>query len=81
MGLPFLRIYGDSTVIINWENKRDSLTSLELNHWCDNTRILMDGFARLDIRHVYWEHNQSADSLSKDALDLTPSILCFSKFL
>ena len=52
MGLPFLHIYGDSTVIINWANKRASLSSLELNHWCDNTRTLMEGFVWLDIRHV-----------------------------
>ena len=41
----------------------------------------MDGFDWLDIRHVYQEHNQSADGLSKDALVLTPRILSFSKIM
>ena len=80
-GPPLLHIYGDSSVIINWANNKASLTSLELNDWCDNTRTLMDGFAWLDIRHVYWEHNESENSLSKDALNLTPGILCFSEVL
>ena len=41
----------------------------------------MDGFDWLDIRHVYQEHNQSVDGLSKDALVLTPGILSFSEIM
>ena len=41
----------------------------------------MDGFVWLDIHHVYREHNQSADSLSREALNLSPGILCFSESL
>ena len=79
MGLPFLRIYDDSSFIINWANNKASLTSLELNHWCDNTMTLMNGFSWMDIRHVYQEHNHIADILSKYSLILTPGLLCFSE--
>ena len=81
LGLPYLHIYGDSSVIINWANNRASLSSIELTHWCDNIRTLMDGFVWLDICHIYWEHNQSADGLSKDSLVLTPGILSFFEIM
>ena len=68
-------------VIINWENHKASLSSLELTHWCDNIRSLIRGFFWLDIRHVYKEHNQSADSLSKDALALAPGVLHFTEVI
>ena len=41
----------------------------------------MDGFVWLDIRHVYQEQDKSADTLSKEALNLSPRILCFSESL
>ena len=55
MGLPSLHIFGDSSVIINWENNKASLSSLELDHWCENIRHMIDSFLCLDIRHVYRE--------------------------
>ena len=39
----------------------------------------MDSFTLLDIWHVYQEHNQSVDSLSKDVFLLAPRNLCFSE--
>ena len=55
MGIPINHIYGDSSVIINWENKKAVLSSIELNHWCENTRSLLMDFDSLGICHVYRE--------------------------
>ena len=35
-GLPSLHIHGDSSVIINWFNRRSSISSLALDGWCHN---------------------------------------------
>ena len=68
-------------MIINWAKDKASLTSLELIHWCENVRILFRGFSWLDFRHVYREHNQSANNLSKDALALAPGVLHFTEVI
>ena len=81
MGLPYSHVFVDSLVIINWENKKASLASLEMVHWCDHIRSLMSGFTWLNMRHVYREHNQSADSLSKEALLLSLGLLSFSEIM
>ena len=38
-------------------------------------------FSCLDIRHIYREHDQRANGLSKEALVLAPSVGKFSEFL
>ena len=80
LGMPLKHIYGDSYVIINWENNRADLSSIELSHWCEYTKLLILGFDGLNISHVYREHNQRADSFSKDTLVLAPGLCIFSKF-
>ena len=37
MGIPCLNIFGDSTVIINWEKLHASLDPPDLSHWCMDT--------------------------------------------
>ena len=80
MGIPLSHIYGDSTVIINWAKGSTDLSPPELFHWCGNTRKLLHCFPDLSLRHIYHEHNQIADRLSKTALSLSPGSGCFSKF-
>ena len=72
MGLPKLKIFGDSTVIINWEKGTASLTPPELIHWCRDIRKDGSCFLELSFFHVYREHNQTANCLSKKALSLAP---------
>ena len=65
MGIPKLRIFGDSLVIINWEKGTASLSPPELYHWCRDTRKLCSCFLELYFCHIYREFNQLADCLSK----------------
>ena len=74
MGIPLQTIYGDSLVIINWANRISSLDSPFLYHWCKDIRSLLQHFSSLTLNHIYQEHNQQADSLSKYALELDPGI-------
>ena len=81
LGIPLLTIFGDSLVIINWENRIASLDSPSLDHWCKDIRSLMNILSRLTIKHIYREHNQQDDGLSKKALVLDPSFGFFTEFL
>ena len=79
-GLPSLHIHGDSSVIINWFNRRSSLSSLALDGWCHNIWDLESCFIQLDVVHIYKEYNEMANGLSKEALSMASGLLQFSKF-
>ena len=81
MGIPCLNIFGDSTVIVNWENGNVSLNPPDLSHWCMDTRSLITSFLHLSFSHTYREHNQLADRLSKSALSLALGCGDFPEFL
>ena len=80
LGLPTLQIFGDSSVIINWTLGKASLSCLSLDYWCVAIRHMMPLFLRLDMQHIYREHNQCVDSLSKEALFLAPGLCYISDF-
>ena len=86
--LLFLRLwgslcnpYGDSLIIVNWANRISALNSPFLYHWRKDIRSHILHFPSLTINHIYQEHNQQADSLSKNALDLDPGFGIFSEHL
>ena len=81
LGIPLLTIFGDSLVIINWANKNASLDSPCLGHWCKDIRSLMYKFSWLTIKHIYREHNQQPDCLSKKDLVLDPGFRFFTEYL
>ena len=68
MGIPLLSIYGDSLVIISWATSKISLNLPQLKHWGDDDRDHLQKSPELIVKHVYREHNQIADILSKNAL-------------
>ena len=41
---------------------------------------MMPLFLRLHMQHIYREHNQCVDGLSKEALNLAPGLCYISKF-
>lgn len=58
LGLLFLHIFGDSSVIINWAIGKAALACLALDNWCEAIRQMMPNFLSVDLQHVYREHNQ-----------------------
>ena len=80
MGIPTLKVFGDSLVIINWAKCTATLSPPELHHWCRETRKLCSRFLELSFCHIYREHNQQADRLSKTALSLALGFGSYSEF-
>ena len=68
IGLPYLHIFGDSSMIINWARDESTLSMVNLEAWCINTRTLISLFTFVDFSHVFREHNKRADTLSKEGL-------------
>ena len=81
-GIPSLHVYGDSSVVINWARAKakSSLSPPKLLYWCRETRKLCTHFLALSFDHIYSEHNQEADRLSKTALSLAPGIGTYHEF-
>ena len=79
IGLPFLHIFGDFVVVINWENNKSVLSALNLVYWCTNISKLKDTFLFLVFQHVYREHNVRADCLSKEALSMASGLFNFTE--
>ena len=81
LGIPLLSVYGDSQVIISWVNRKASLNAPLLSHWCDDILSLLQLVPLVTINHIYREHNQQADILSKQALMLPHGHRTFFKYL
>ena len=79
-GIPLLHVFGDSSVIINWAKGSTALSPPDLFHWCGETRKLFTWFLDLSFSHIYCEHNQIADRLSKTALSMSPGFGYFYEF-
>ena len=79
IGLPYLHIFGDSSVIINWEKDESTLAIVNLEAWCVNTRKLMSLFTFVDFSNVYREHNKRVDTLSKEGLYMDSCHLSFTE--
>ena len=80
IGFPYLHIFGDSSMIINWARDESTLSIVNLEAWCNNTKKLISSFTSVDFSHVYREYNMRADSLSKDGLLMAPSHLSFMEY-
>ena len=80
MGIPTLKVFGDSSVIINWAKGTATLSPPELHHWCRETRKLCSCFLELSFCHIYRELNQQADRISKTAISLAPGFGSYSEF-
>ena len=78
IGLPYLYVFGNSSVIINWEKEESTLAIMNLEAWCNNTKKIFSSFTFMDFSIVYREYNMSADTLSKEGLHMTSGHLTFT---
>ena len=79
IGLPYLHIFGDSSVIINWEKRESTLHVVDLEAWCYNTRLLIPSFTWVDFSHVYREHNKREYIFSMEGLCMAPGHLLLTE--
>lgn len=78
LGLKHLQVLRDSQVIINWALGKAQVKSLELNHWLENIKNMMNEFTWLSFNHVCRELNKEAYCLSKLDLGVMDGRIQFS---
>ena len=49
IGLPELHVYGDSNVIINWENSISRLSVLDMEHWYASITVIKNSFLSINF--------------------------------
>ena len=81
MGLPGISVYGDSLMVIDWVKGRTKLKVLNLEHWCKRINDMVHDFISFSCQHIYREHNQMADRLSKEALILTAGSFIVQEYM
>jgi ribonuclease HI len=65
LGIKRLLVYGDSAVVINQVNKDWDCTKNNMDAYCAEVRKLEKNFQGLEILHVLWDSNITADVLTK----------------
>ena len=68
-GLEEIHVLGDSQVIIDWVMEKSQVLSLELFHWLNDSRRMMNEFNSLSFNHIFCEMNFESNALSKTTLD------------
>lgn len=53
--IPSVQNFGDSKIIVDWENGHYVLQVASLDHWCNNILELMESFNTILIKHIYHE--------------------------
>ena len=56
-----------------------TLSSLDLDGWCDNIMELKALFHTLYFHHVFREHNKRANNISKEVLHMAVGLLSFTE--
>ena len=70
-GVKDLHVAGDSQVIIHLALEKAKVRPLELFHWLNDSRRLLEEFNCCSLYHIYREQNVDADALSKTSLGET----------
>ena len=81
MGIPQLKVFGDSNIIIEWINGVSNLQVLEMDYWCTRIKALKHSFPCIECHHIYREHNVIVDGLSKEALQITMGHISLTEFM
>ena len=70
-----IQIYGDSKVVVDWANEKNTIRAPHLQHFLAEIQTLKNSFRRISFGHVYRELNMEVDTLSKQALAYQPSLM------
>jgi ribonuclease HI len=65
-----IQLFGDSLLVINWIRKSQRCHNIILCPLLEEVFRILASFDNYSFHHVYREHNQEADSLSKEGLQM-----------
>jgi ribonuclease HI len=67
LGVRRLDAHGDSQLVIDQVMKNSHYRDPKMEAYCDEVRRLEDKFYGLEVNHVAWRYNKTADELAKIA--------------
>ena len=73
-------VLGDSKTIVEWAKGSYKLHTIQLSHWINRTKILIEHFQDTTFSHIYRELNTKADGLSKLAIGVSMNSIEWAKF-
>ena len=76
-----LKVFGDSKVIVDWENEKYDFQAINLSNWMKKTRLLISQFDSITSNHIYRIFNKDADALSKEVIGDFSGFILFSKWV
>jgi hypothetical protein len=81
LGIRHLHVLGDSMVTVEWGNHNLRIKLVSLQSWCDISLDLFYFFYFILFQHIFREHNEIVDRLSKHDLGSLEGIMFFMEFL
>jgi ribonuclease HI len=67
LGVQHLEARGDSQLVIDQVMENSHCRDQKMEAYCDEVQRLEDKFYRLELNHVAWRYNETADELAKIA--------------
>ena len=80
-GCRSLQIFGDSMIIINWENGIQRCHIIRLLPFLEDIFLFKQHFDSLSITHVYRERNKMDETLSKEGAQLQTGKIILERML
>jgi ribonuclease HI len=71
LDIQYIKILGDSKVIIDWLNHKGKLQAINIEGWKLIILVLVDSFQGICFQHIFRESNEEEDQLSKKSLSAT----------
>ena len=78
-GIVSLQVFGDSRVTIKWATCEFNLQVITLTPWCKRIEDMINYFLNINFQHIFREHNQLENQLSKETLDGEIGILLWEE--
>jgi ribonuclease HI len=65
-----IQIFGDSSLVINWMQGSSQIYNVQLKPIAEQLMEMSRAFEQFTFPHIYREHNEEADTLSKEGQGL-----------
>ena len=80
-GVSSFQVLGDSKLIIDWANGKNSMENLLFQPLVEKFREIKNHLDSVSFHHVYRELNEIADQLSNEALTLHEGLVITSEWI
>jgi ribonuclease HI len=81
LDITYIKVLGDSRIVIHWLNNKGKLQVIALDCWKERIRDLIKNFEEISFTHIIRELNSEVDLLSKMALQQQEGKISYNKWV